>query len=219
MAAVFTPGSATFYATDSPVSSFSGIFEDDGETGYFYAYDRAAPGHARILDACHIYNVASVLERDRPSEVEIIWTADGMKAALLLNGRAHAVADYAARRAYCRTNFPQPVRPWRAEARAPWDDALMAEFYRLGPDVATSPIDAHMARHRFELSRRASNSPCQSVHQFPRVLASSVTRSQSRTPPATIRNSGCAVGRAPSTCSRYHAGDRRCSLRPRCSHS
>ena len=128
MTKVFTPGEETFYASDSPTSSYSGVFEDDGRTGYLYAYDRAAPQEARILDACHIYNVTNVVDRDRPSEVEIIWTADGLKAALLINGFAHAVVDFAARRAYCRTNFPPPGGPWRAETRAPWDDSLLADF-------------------------------------------------------------------------------------------
>ena len=129
MAAAFTPGAKTFYASDSPTSSFSGIFEDDGQTGYFYPYDRAAPNDARILDACHIYTVANVVDRDRPSEVEVIWTKDGMKAALLINDYAHAVIDFTARHAYCRTNFPPPTGAWRAEARAAWNDALLAAFH------------------------------------------------------------------------------------------
>jgi hypothetical protein len=132
VATTFTPGHETFYAHDSPSSSFSGVFEDDGQTGYFYAYDRAAPEQARILDACHIYNVANITDRDRPSEVEVIWTTDGLKAALLINDYAHAVIDFRARRAYCRTNFPPPTGPWRAEARAPWNDGLLADFYETG---------------------------------------------------------------------------------------
>jgi hypothetical protein len=128
MAAIFTPGEETFYARDSAASSFSGVFEDDGQTGYFYAYDRAAPEHARILDACHIYDVADVVDRHRPSEVEIIWTRDGMKAALLINNVPHAVIDFRAQRAYCRTNFPPPGGPWHAPSRAPWDDALLSDF-------------------------------------------------------------------------------------------
>jgi hypothetical protein len=134
MAAVLTPGTPTFYARDSATSSFSGVFEDDGNTGYFYAYDRAAPGNARILDACHIYNVASVADRGGPSELEIIWTRDGLKAALLINDYAHAVIDFGARRAYCRSNFPPPTGQWRAEGRLPWDDALLADFLGRGSD-------------------------------------------------------------------------------------
>jgi hypothetical protein len=132
VAAVFKPGEETFYPSDSPTSSFSGVFEDDGTTGYFYAYDRAAPHDARILDACHIYNVADVVDRERPSDVEVIWTDDGMKAALLINDYAHAVIDFQARRAYCRTNFPPPTGPWRAERRAPWNDMLLDGFSRTG---------------------------------------------------------------------------------------
>jgi hypothetical protein len=128
MAGSFTPGQKAFYASDSPTSSYSGVFEDDGRTGYFYAYDRAAERDKRILDACLIYHVENVVDRDRPSEIEIVWTRDGLKAALRINGRAHAVIDFAGRRASCRLNFPPPGGPWRAAARAPWSEELLAEF-------------------------------------------------------------------------------------------
>ena len=128
MSAFFTPGKETVYARDSETSSFSGVFEDDGTTGYFYAYDRAALEDERILDACHIYDAEDVVDRERPSKVEIIWTHDGMKAALLINDYPHAVIDFSAREAYCRSNFPPPSGPWRAERRMPWSDALLADF-------------------------------------------------------------------------------------------
>ena len=124
----FKPGEETFYASDSPTSSFSGVFEDNGETGYFYAYDRAAPEDARILDSCHIYDAADVVDRDRRSEVTVLWSRDGLKAALLINHYAHAVIDFRGRRAYCRSDFPPPTGQWRAEVRIPWNDALLAEF-------------------------------------------------------------------------------------------
>ena len=128
MSVSFTPGEKAFYASDSPSSSFSGVFEDDGDTGYFYAYDRAAPEDERILDACHIYDVARVTDRNRRSDVEVVWTDDGLKAALLINDYAHAVVDFRVRQAYCRSNFPPPTGPWRAETRVPWSDALLADF-------------------------------------------------------------------------------------------
>ena len=37
------------------------VFEDDGETGYFYGLDTSRRGNP-ILDALHIYNAASVTE-------------------------------------------------------------------------------------------------------------------------------------------------------------
>ena len=108
-------------ASDSPKSSFSGVFEDDGETAYFYAYDRANP---QILDAVHIYNVANVVDRHRESEVEILWSSDGLKAGLLINGYLHAVLNFEIRKAYSRNNFPPPGGPWAGGEREPWNDSL-----------------------------------------------------------------------------------------------
>jgi hypothetical protein len=129
MATRFRPGTDTWVASDSPTSSFSGVFEDDGQTAYFYAYDRANADHA-ILDAVHIYNVANVSDRDRDSEVEIVWSTDGLKAALLINRYPHAVINFEAQRAYSRSNFPPPPKgSWSDGARKPWDDSLLNLFH------------------------------------------------------------------------------------------
>lgn len=117
----FRPGSDTWIASDSPSSQYSGVFEDDGETAYFYAYDRGNPEQP-ILDAVHIYNVSNVVDRDRESEAEIVWSRDGLKAGLLVNGQLHAVLDFEARAGYCLNNFPPPGGAWSAPKRAPWND-------------------------------------------------------------------------------------------------
>jgi hypothetical protein len=124
----FLPGDETWVGSDSPTSAFSAVFEDDGDTGYFYAVERRAGGELEILDAVHIYNVRNVVDREVPSVARVVWSADGLKAALLINDYAHAVLDFAARRAYCRTNFPPPGGAWRADARVPWSDALLDLF-------------------------------------------------------------------------------------------
>src|SRR5690348_14607595 len=103
----FYPGTDVWLASDSFSSSYSGVFEDDGETAYFYAYDRGNPEEP-ILDAVHIYDAQSVSDRGRESEAEIFWSSDGLKAGLLINDVLHAVIDFESRRAYCRTNFPPP---------------------------------------------------------------------------------------------------------------
>ena len=127
LAKTYLPGDTTWYATDSPTTSYSGVFEDDGQTAYFYAYDRADAG-SPILDGLHIYNVRDVTDRGHPSTVEVIWSADGLKAALLINNYPHAVLDFAQKRGYCRTGFPVPGGAWRAAHREPWDDSLMRWF-------------------------------------------------------------------------------------------
>ena len=69
----------TFLASDSPTSAFSAVFEDDGDCGYLYAWDRDLPESARILDAVMIYDVGRLPEQVHECEVdvEIIWSSDG----------------------------------------------------------------------------------------------------------------------------------------------
>jgi hypothetical protein len=101
---------------------------DLGETGDFYAI--RLPDH-QILDAVHIYNVASIVDRERESEVQILWSDDGLKSALLINHIAHAVFDFSAKRGYCRTNFPNLPRSEddsRHNDTHRWDDAVMGNF-------------------------------------------------------------------------------------------
>ncbi len=101
----FLAGSDVFVADDSPGGHRSAIFEDDGETGYFYAV-RLPHTDDGILDAVHIDNVANVTDKDRPSKLFIVWSEDGTKCALLINGYPHAAFDFVEKRGYCRTNFP-----------------------------------------------------------------------------------------------------------------
>jgi hypothetical protein len=82
---IFQPGDDVFFASDSPAHPHSVSFEDDGETGYFYALDLSRSENI-IVDAMHIYNVSNVTDRDRPSILSIVWSGDGLKCALLING-------------------------------------------------------------------------------------------------------------------------------------
>jgi hypothetical protein len=104
------------------------VFEDDGETGYFYAVDLRQ--EKQIADAVHIYNVASVVDRHRESEIEIVWSADGWKSLLLINRYPHAAFDFQQKRGYCRTgfpNFPQSSSDWQRYGHE-WDDSVVAFF-------------------------------------------------------------------------------------------
>ena len=120
----FTVGNEVWFAVDSPGGRYSAFFEDDGETGYFYAYDLNNSSRP-ILDAVHIYSVENVVDRVRPSVAEIVWSDDGSKCALIINRYPHAVFDFEAKRGYCRTNFPnfadQPEVDWRKSDHS-WSD-------------------------------------------------------------------------------------------------
>jgi hypothetical protein len=128
----YTPGDkeAGWFARDSPAGKYAAVFEDDGDTGYLYAYDIAkhqAGVEDPIYDAMHIYNVRNIADRHPPSKLQIGWSRDGLKAILIINGYGHAVFDFAAKRGYCRTGFPPPP-PDGEWTRHIYSDAVLDLF-------------------------------------------------------------------------------------------
>jgi len=101
---IFHPGDHLWASSDALEGPYSAFFEDDGHTGYFYAYDREAD--PAILDAVFIYNVKDVLDRERSSTLMIYWSGTHDQCALVINGYPHAAFDFRARRGYCRADFP-----------------------------------------------------------------------------------------------------------------
>jgi len=91
----------------APEGNLSAVFEDDGDTGYFYALDGSV-GENSIQDAVHIYNVANVTDREKPSKVTIGWSQDHQKVVLLINDYPHAVFDFVEKQGFCRTGLPPP---------------------------------------------------------------------------------------------------------------
>lgn len=121
----FRVGAPRIITSDAPAGPFSVVFEDDGETGYVYGTRRPLLRRAvEVLDALHLYDVAAVRDRDRPHALEVHWSPDGTRAAVLLNGRAHAAFAFAERRAACMTAFPPPSA-W-CQSSHEWDPALVA---------------------------------------------------------------------------------------------
>jgi len=104
------------------------MFEDDGETGYFYARDFSAPGQP-IVDALQIYLVESVIDRDIPSEIHILWSFDYNQAVLIINQCPHAVFDFGLKCGYSRDHFPgsDPTTGWKNK---PWEDSLREHFFK-----------------------------------------------------------------------------------------
>ena len=90
---------------ESKNGNFLTVFEDDKKTGYFYAVD-ISQGGMDIKDALHVYNVKDVMDRKKPSEIAVAWSANGTKSILFINDYPHAVVDFEKKRAYCKTGFP-----------------------------------------------------------------------------------------------------------------
>jgi hypothetical protein len=81
----------------SPATAFAVVFEDDGTTGYLYGLDTTRVDRT-ILDALHIYNVDSVVDRELTSTARIMWSSDGLRSLLLINDVPHAGFDFEKRR-------------------------------------------------------------------------------------------------------------------------
>lgn len=120
------PGDELFLASESEDGSAAVVFEDDGETGYFYAHESI---NGPILDVLFVYYVASVKDRDRPSEYKIGWSSLGRQAILMINGYPHAVFDFDGRKGWCRSGSPpSPGNDRWSRDGHDWDESCLASF-------------------------------------------------------------------------------------------
>ena len=129
----FHKGQDLFIESASPENRYAVVFEDDGETGYFYAVEKDAQGDGmRILDALHIYEV----EEDEPADTAgtessrmlIIWSRDWLKCALVIDAHCHAVFDFEAHGGYNINEFPPPNESWTEGTRTLTDE-LVRQFF------------------------------------------------------------------------------------------
>ena len=67
---------------DSVINEYGVVFEDDSNTGYFYAIKLIDGNKPEILDALHIYNVKDLIIKGKANIIKIIW-ADNDKIAAL----------------------------------------------------------------------------------------------------------------------------------------
>src|SRR5262249_11496015 len=122
----FRPGEAIMLEGPSPCAPFSAMFEDDGDTGYFYALDPTRVD-GRIIDALHVYNVKAVVVRQQYSQARIAWSGEGRRFALFINDYPHASFDLVKNRGYCRTGFPPPSGGFSSDGHE-WSDEVLAFF-------------------------------------------------------------------------------------------
>ncbi len=120
----FQVGVPRVIASDAPEGPFGVVFEDDGETGYAHGTRRRFLRAPEVLDALHLYNVDAVSDHDRAHSLEVRWSPDGTRAAVLINGHAHAAFAFADQRAACMNAFPPPSRWCRSSHE--WDPELIA---------------------------------------------------------------------------------------------
>jgi hypothetical protein len=139
----FVQGGDTFVESFSPDHNYGVVFEDDGETGYFYAVEKDAEGQGlRVLDALHIYEAphspdpaqpdsprpADPAADPQPSKLMIVWSKDWKKCALVIDGYCHAIFDFEAQGGYNINEFPPPNSFWTKGDRKLSDERMQQLF-------------------------------------------------------------------------------------------
>lgn len=83
------------------------MFEDDGETGFFYAMDLHQAAQP-VVDRLFVYRVSDVEQNTikEPRRLQICWSEDGYLALLMINEYPHAVFDFRAFVGYNHTKLP-----------------------------------------------------------------------------------------------------------------
>jgi hypothetical protein len=125
----FRVGQALVVDADSPVGRYATVFEDDGESGVFYAVDTDIEDGNPVQDALLVYVAADVSDAELASTLEIGWSDDGLKALLLINDQPHAAFDFAKRQGWCQLALPEDAvnKAW-SKAPRQWSDAVEALF-------------------------------------------------------------------------------------------
>jgi len=111
--------------SNSPNGRYAVYFEDDGRTGWCYAFDRQI-AEDKIQCALHVYNAEDFSARHTPQKAQIIWSSDETKAGVLLNGHPYAVFEFTTRQGRCRSGLGVPQPGWQNDHD--WDPNVVRFF-------------------------------------------------------------------------------------------
>jgi hypothetical protein len=126
-----TTDRATSVLSKSPIHPCETSFQHEMITGDFFAWDwRCEDATQQPVGSLLIYHGDSVIKWNRELEIEILWSHDGLKSALLIDGYAHALFDFVEKCGYCRTGEPK----WWGTRRADWhthdwDESVYRAFF------------------------------------------------------------------------------------------
>lgn len=143
----FVPGEDNFIESFSPENNYGVVFEDDGETAYFYAVEKDKDTSGlRVLDALHIYEVDEFLAAreaiegasaggapqkqtgKKTSKLLVIWSRDWMKCALVIDGQCQAIFNFETQGGYNINEFPPPNDIWTKGDRKLTDELIRELF-------------------------------------------------------------------------------------------
>jgi hypothetical protein len=115
----------------SPAGASMTVFEDDGDTGYFYALDVGREHGEKIVDAIQIYTTTEDFGDDHrePIVARIVWSDDGKRSGLEIDGQLQAVFDFSNLVGCSLIGFPPASNGW---ARKVVDGPALQRLFNRG---------------------------------------------------------------------------------------
>jgi hypothetical protein len=101
-----TPIETNFIMYEKGPDDLFAVFEDDGHSGYLYLYDSKK---GEIAENLHNYD-RSVKMNVQPEDVEVVWSDDGHKCAVIIGGKMRGIID---------RQKPVPGRVWMEDGNSP----------------------------------------------------------------------------------------------------
>src|SRR5262249_10852245 len=95
------------------IENYEVVFEDDGETGYFYALDYGISKEHPIQDAALVYQRLA----PREVEIDIVWSKTYPRAFLFGDRQSQVVFAFDLKKCWAHSNFPSGK--WGDKT---WDD-------------------------------------------------------------------------------------------------
>lgn len=106
------------------VSDYGAVFEDDGETGYFYLVDTNW-----VLDALHIYDAMDIQEADIPFDIKILSDENLTIFALSINDTIHALFDRNVKFWKNRNAFPEVYWDFILDKNRQLTDEILESYF------------------------------------------------------------------------------------------
>ena len=102
------------------------VFEDDGQTGYFYALDLEQEDQP-IRDALHVYDVAP--EQGVTKRLDVRWVMQGARVGLFVDDVPMAVFDFVRKQGWARSGHPPAsgTSEWSPDGHM-WDVSILEVF-------------------------------------------------------------------------------------------
>jgi hypothetical protein len=123
-------GRSTLVVSLAQAGPYGVVFEDDGVAGLLYGLDRRrGEGVSAVVDYLLIYQVVrGQAEQGVRNQLDVVWTADGRKAALLINSQAYAFYAFDLVVASARSGQPSAQERGYTETHD-WQQGLFERYW------------------------------------------------------------------------------------------